>query len=344
MRTRPMRVVLYGCGLMGEVIVRYLHEKGAKIVGAIDSNPSLIGRDIGEVSGIAPLGVLVSSDAEVVLDGADADVAILTLLSLMSEMEPFFIQCASRGINAITTCEEAFYPWNTSPEITERLDGLARMNGCTLTGSGYQDVFWGNLVTTLSGATHRIDRITGYSSYNVDEYGISLARVHGVGLSLAEFQKQIAESNHPSFAMNVPPWLASQLGLTPIAFDQKLIPITLERPVYSEALGREIPAGHVIGMNARVTTPTEEGPVIVAEVVGKVYTADQVDHNDWTIEGEPTTTIKVAEPRTVELTCATTVNRLPQVISAPAGFITTEKMERAHYLPGKLVVPVTQQN
>lgn len=64
---------------------------------------------------------------------------------------------------------------------------------------------------------------------------------------------------------------------------------------------------------------------------GKVYSKEDYDKNEWTIEGEPNTTIVVARPATVELTCATIVNRLPDVINAEPGYITTEKLGDLNY-------------
>ena len=51
-------------------------------------------------------------------------------------------------------------------------------------------------------------------------------------------------------------------------------------------------------------------------VIGKVYSKEDYDKNEWTVEGEPNTTIVVARPATVELTCGSVVNRIPDVINA----------------------------
>ena len=84
-------------------------------------------------------------------------------------------------------------------------------------------------------------------------------------------------------------------------------------------------------MNAVVTTKTKEGITIETECIGKVFAPEEFDINQWSIEGEPNMTFVMERPATVEMTCACVVNRLPDVIAAPAGFVTSEKMPDLEY-------------
>ena len=88
-----------------------------------------------------------------------------------------------------------------------------------------------------------------------------------------------------------------------------------------------IKAGDATGMSAVVTTTTKEGITLETKCVGKVYAPDEFDINEWTIEGEPNTTVTVQRPATVELTCASIVNRIPDLIEAEAGFVPTADMK-----------------
>ena len=341
---KGLRIFQYGCGKMSVCTMRYVIENGGEIVGAVDINPDVIGKDIGEIIGTDKVGVVVNSvdKAEKLLTELKPDCVIVTTMSLLADVEDALMLCAKCGVNAITTCEEAFFPMNSNPNLTEKIDKLAKENNCTITGSGYQDAFWGNLITTLVGATHNITKIKGSSSYNVEGYGIALAKAHGAGLTKEEFDSQVASADEisdeermkviesgdyaPSYMWNVNGWLCDKLGLTVVSQRQKCVPQFNDYDIESSTLGMTVKAGMATGMSAVVTTETKEGITLETECIGKVYNKDEFDKNIWTVYGEPDTTLAIEKPRTVELTCATIVNRIPDVIASHPGFIPTSRM------------------
>ncbi len=346
---RKIKVVQYGTGKMALYTMRYVYEKGAEIVGAVDVNPEIVGKDIGDILGTEKKNVKVvdASKAEAMLIETKPDICIVTTMSLIKDVEDALYLCAKLGINAITTCEEAFYPSNSNPSITEKIDKLAKEKGCTISGSGYQDAYWGNLISTIAGSTHNITKIKGSSSYNVEDYGIALARAHGAGLTLEEFEKEVASADNisdearqevinkgeyaPSYMWNVNGWLCDKLGLTVESQTQKCVPQIHSEDIESSTLGMTVKKGIATGMSAVVTTTTKEGIILETECIGKVYSKEDFDKNEWTIYGEPDTTLVINRPSTVELTCASIVNRIPDVINADSGYVTTDKMGEMKY-------------
>ena len=345
-----IRVVQYGCGKMSTYTMRYVIESGAQIVGAIDINPDLIGQDISTVIGGSETGVKITAlgNAESLLLELKPDICIITTMSLLNDCKDALMLCASLGINAITTCEEAFYPMNSNPKLTKELDEMAKRNNCTITGSGYQDAFWGNLITTIAGATHKITKIKGSSSYNVEDYGIALAKAHGAGLTLEQFATDVAASDDiteverqmlidngeflPSYMWNVNGWLCDKLGLTVLSQSQKCVPQTHNEDIDSQTLKMTVKKGDATGMSAVVTTTTKEGITLETECIGKVYSKDDYDVNAWEVIGEPNTKLVIERPATVELTCATIVNRIPDVIKAEPGYVPTSRMGELKYI------------
>ena len=48
---KQIKVFQIGCGKMSKYIMKYIDDLGAKIVGAVDIDPEIIGKDIGLIMG-----------------------------------------------------------------------------------------------------------------------------------------------------------------------------------------------------------------------------------------------------------------------------------------------------
>lgn len=345
---RKIKIFQVGCGKMSQFILKYANEKNCEIVGAVDTNPKMIGQDIGSLFG-KNIGINIeeSSALENLLQQTKPDIAIITTMSLLNDLEETLRICASCGVNAITTGEEAFFSENSNPTLFEEINRLAKATNCTVTGSGYQDIFWGNLISNIASSTHNITKIKGSSSYNVEDYGIALADAHGAGFTKERFQEEIASIDNiskeerkklienrefiPSYMWNTVGWLADKLHLTITDLNQSCVPIIAEEEIKSETLNMMVPKDMVRGMSAVVTAKTLENITIEAECIGKIYTKEEFDKNEWTVYGEPDTTLVINKPSTAELTCADIVNRIPDIINAPSGFLPTSKLNEPTY-------------
>jgi len=329
---KKIKAVIYGVGTMNSIITRMLLDKGVEIIGAISRSPAKVGKDLGEVTGLGrQLGVAVSNDAIEVLSRG-ADIAVIAINSYMSDAQEQLRLCAEHGVNAVTLSEEALYPWETSPEITTELDGIAKRNGVTLTGSGHQDSYWLNMVSMLMGTTHRIDSVLGQASWNVDDYGPELAREQQVGTTTEQFNTWLkSTSRPPTFGRNVLDALVADTGLTPMSITTTSQAVLATKPLPVASLGITVAVGDVLGFTDIDEIKTSEGPSFVFEMTGCVYRSNQTDMNHWKIMGEPDVELSNGAVPTAMTTCTQLVNRIPDVINAQSGFITVEKLPRLRY-------------
>jgi 4-hydroxy-tetrahydrodipicolinate reductase len=330
---RRIKAVVYGVGSMGSVAARMMLEKGVDIVGALARSPEKVGRDLGEVAGLGfETGVTVEDDPDRVLSTRQVDIAVIAVASYMSDMYEHLRRCAEHGVNAVTISEEALYPWNSSPMATAELDRLARRHGVTLTGTGHQDVYWVNLVSMVLATAHRIESVTGRASWNVDDFGPEVAKDQRVDTSVEDFDRWLAEADRPpSFGRNTLGALVEDLGLSVAAQESTTRPEVANQAVPSKSLGITVDTGRVIGFTDVDTVRSNEGITLTFEMTGRLYLEGEADINDWTVTGEPELRLLNPAVPTGVTTCTQLVNRIPDVINAPPGFITIEKLPPLRY-------------
>ena len=103
------RVVVWGTGNVGRPALRAVAaHRDLELAGVVVSNPAKVGREAGELAGIAPLGVLATDDASVALaDDVDAVVYTATADTRPGDALADLERCLRSGRNVVST---AFYP------------------------------------------------------------------------------------------------------------------------------------------------------------------------------------------------------------------------------------------
>lgn len=319
---REIRIFLAGYGNTGKLIARYAEKHGGIICGVTDKEHSIQNA----------CSYKFFPDIKMIPESLKPDIAVISVESSLEGIAPLVRFFLNRGINVITTSEEAIFPKITSPDLLLSLDMLAKENGCTFSASGFQDCFWIYSVTAFASSCSTINRIHGNLKYNIDDYGASLASDHGVGMSIKEFKENFRGNNIPSYIWNSNTLLAEKLGWIVTNQKQECVPYVCPEDVYCCATGKIIPKGFCTGMHITVTTETCFGGVIETECTGKIYTTEDSDLCRWHFSGEPPLTFEIKSPRTLEHTAASIVNRIPQIINAQPGYITIDRLGNAEYL------------
>jgi len=168
------RVVVWGTGNVGKPAIRaVVANRGLELVGVIVSNPAKVGRDAGELAGMAPIGVTATDDAAAVLArGPDAVVYTATGDFRPADAIDDVVRCLAAGANVVST---AIYPLLHAPSAPEDLRArvleACRAGGTSVFVSGI-DPGWAIdlLPLVLSGVAGRIDQIRAREIFNYATY------------------------------------------------------------------------------------------------------------------------------------------------------------------------------
>lgn len=191
-----VRVLVWGLGAMGSGMVSMLAgKKGVKIVAGIARTAAKAGKDIGEIAGCGPIGVLATNDIDAAFD-AKPDIVLLNTASFVRDVFPEIETCLARGVDVITIAEEMAYPWATCPELAERIDRLARQAGKTVLGTGINPGFvLDTLIITLTGVLRDVEHIHARRINNLAPFGPTVMRTQGVGTTVEEFEKGLRDNS-----------------------------------------------------------------------------------------------------------------------------------------------------
>ena len=324
---KKIRAIQYGIGPIGASIIKLLREKESiDIVGAIDTDPAKIGRDLGEVVGAvdAPWGIKVSGDAKGVLEQS-ADVVMHTTSSSLPKVMDQLLTCLDVGSCVVSTCEELSYPYRTHPELAAKLDTAAKESGVALVGTGINPGFvMDKLVVTLAAVSQRVEHASAIRIVDASKRRLPLQKKIGAGLSVEEFRAKVKEGTikHVGLPESVA-MVADSLGLR---VDQ--IAETIEPKVATERVQTEfliVEPGQAAGVHQIARGFSEGKELVYMELqmyVGAKDPADKVE-----LQGHPNISLIIPGGSHGDIaTASVAVNSIPVILEAPSGLRTSRDL------------------
>jgi 4-hydroxy-tetrahydrodipicolinate reductase len=316
-------VVQYGLGPIGLSIARLVHEKpGLRLVGGIDLSPDLAGKALEEILGLnGQLDLLVSADADAVLESTRPDVVVLATSSSLDGVADQVARCAQAGANVVSTCEELVYPSERNRVRWTGLDQVAKLAGVTVLGTGVNPGFvMDSLPLFMSAVTERIHSVRVHRRQDASKRRLSLQKKIGVGLSPEAFRT-----------------LATQGGLGHIGLRESALMVAERLGFRLDAIVEDLQPLIADHVQEHVTPPVEPGMVagIHQTAIGVADGAEKVVLVlDMSVDvDESTDEIHIAGDPSVDLilsgglhgdvaTRAIVVNSIPVVLSATPGLVT----------------------
>ncbi len=191
---KKIKVIIFGCGIMGRRIAETMaKKKNFSIVGAIDIDPDIVGKDLGSLlENDQNLGIPIQNDPAEVFNEGKADAVVLSTVSHLKDVFPQIEQCIHAGLNVVSTCEELSYPWKREPEIAQKIDCLAKERGVTIVGTGINPGFlMDTLPLVLTAPCLQVDSIKVTRLMDSSKRRIPFQKKIGTGLSLDVFRTKI---------------------------------------------------------------------------------------------------------------------------------------------------------
>ncbi|OCB14562.1 dihydrodipicolinate reductase [Mycolicibacterium porcinum] len=336
MTERQYRVIQWMTGDVGEAAVRHFADNPVfDLVGVLVHNPDKVGKDAGEITGIAPTGVIATDDIDAIV-ALDADCVFYTPLFMDVDQVCRLL----RGGKNVVTTSGFFHPTSDFAEDGAKIRAACQEGATSFHGGGIHPGFAGDVLPlTLARVVSRVDRIQVYEVVNVlTDAPLDHIDWLGFGKEKGKFLSEptILGLGVPFFAQSMA-MIADGLHvkIDEVTSDVKAAIATEDIP---HSLGA-IPQGTVAAQHHEWTAWVEGRPLIVFHAIYTTAGAGALEPAwDWgktryriVIAGDPSTELTlegtdqpdgaVAHPG-YNWTAMSAINAIPDVCDAAPGWLT----------------------
>jgi len=287
-----LRIGVYGFGAIGRLASRLILERGHELVGAVDIDERIVGKDVGELLGVGSLGVEVTKD---VSELADADVVIHATGSYLDRVFDQIASLVKLGVHVVSTCETLSYPYYRYPVLALRLDELARAFGSVVIGTGINPGYLlDTLVAVLAASVPSVKRVKAVRSLDAAKRREPFRKKIGIGEDPRVVEERIARgeiTGHVGYAESVYLIaLAGDLNLTKVVEWQGSVPAEAD----VESSGIRVEKGKnkgIVGYGAGFVGEQEVIRVVFEAYVGAPeYEEIEVEGHEYSVKWRSTGT------------------------------------------------------
>ena len=181
----PLRVIVWATGGIGSIAIRAIKRRpDFELVGVWVHSPDKAGRDVGEILGGPPMGIIATNDAAELV-GLKPDCVVYTAGPPGRDADTIgdYTRLLSSGINVVSTsATNAVYPPAYIPHYRELIVEAARSGDASFYASGIEPGFAADhLVLMLATQSSTIASIHACEFGLYDDYPVAPVMMDGMG-------------------------------------------------------------------------------------------------------------------------------------------------------------------
>ncbi|MCY1042918.1 dihydrodipicolinate reductase [Corallococcus sp. bb12-1] len=318
----PVPVVVMGLGFIGQEIAKAaLSSQEVELIGAVDPQPTLVGRPLGDVLGQAGPRFKISESLERAVGRRKGVVVLHATSSRLAQVMDQLMEALKLGLPVASTCEELAFPYLKYPELAEKLERAAQKAGVAIVGTGVNPGFvLDRLVATAGQVCGPVRKATVSRVVDARTRREALQRKVGAGLTEEEFFDLVdrEELGHVGLVESAA-LAALGLGLDCDDFEEEVAPVFAEEDITGGAF--VVKKGRVAGMFQSVVGLEEGQERVRLELTIAVGAEDPRDRIE--IDADPRLVLEI--PGGVagdRATANALVNAAPRLTAAEAGLLT----------------------
>jgi 4-hydroxy-tetrahydrodipicolinate reductase len=297
-----------------------------RIVAAVDVDPALAGRDLGDVASLGRrLRVKVGGDLVATLKAARPEVVALCTSSSLKKVVPQIEALLKLRLPIVSTTEELAYPWRTQRALARRIDAAARKARVAVLGTGVNPGFaMDALPIMLSAVSENVSEVQVDRVQDARIRRLPFQKKIGSGLTPAQFDERVEAGSvrHVGLAESVT-MIAEALGFKLDRVTDEIAPKLAEAPVASEFLSVE--KGQVCGI-VQDGKGWADGKAVVSLHM-EAYLGAPETYDEVRLVGNPPLRFRAVGGIHGDVaTAAIVVNSLPKVVAAPPGLHTMRSL------------------